>query len=360
MKKKYIIISVIIAIIVIASILIIVKLNSNTKNSQGYDYLGLQIEYNDNNSLLHIPLYEKQKESGLDFNEKDILSNLMELASYEPEIECSDIPYSVIFDDTVLKKIKDTKFQEGIRDFITSSDEIYSSFEYLEKGNLTFINTGRTWSELPEELKKLPFSGFLCGCGTYLRRDGEILMHQTIPKKRCEEIPVILKECRIGMILEGTDNVYFPSEVSRFREVEQTRAYFAAVGIGLAETAETKGIIYDKFCIVTDAQSDIERMYREFEQEFDIMDRRGGVYEIVPHGCSKGTAVDYALKQFQLEKEDAYVFGDSSNDLTMFRCGAHTIALGKHDEVLDPYTEYVTDTVERDGVAKAMEHYGLI
>ena len=171
-----------------------------------------------------------------------------------------------------------------------------------EKGNLTFINTGRTWSELPEELKKLPFSGFLCGCGTYLRRDGEILMHQTIPKKRCEEIPVILKECRIGMILEGTDNVYFSSEVSRFREVEQTRAYFAAVGIGLAETAETKGIIYDKFCIVTDAQSDIERMYREFEQEFDIMDRRGGVYEIVPHGCSKGTAVDYALKQFQLEK----------------------------------------------------------
>ncbi len=85
------------------------------------------------------------------------------------------------------------------------------------------------------------------------------------------------------MILEGTDNVYFSSEVSRFREVEQTRAYFAAVGIGLAETAETKGIIYDKFCIVTDAQSDIERMYREFEQEFDIMDRRGGVYEIVPH-----------------------------------------------------------------------------
>lgn len=72
-----------------------------------------------------------------DFNEKDILSNLMELASYEPEIECSDIPYSVIFDDTVLKKIKDTKFQEGIRDVITSSDEIYSSFEYLEKGNLT-------------------------------------------------------------------------------------------------------------------------------------------------------------------------------------------------------------------------------
>ena len=72
-----------------------------------------------------------------DFTEKDILSNLTELASYEPEIECGSIPYSAIFDETVLKKIKDSKFQDGIRDFITSSNEIYSSFEYLEKGNLT-------------------------------------------------------------------------------------------------------------------------------------------------------------------------------------------------------------------------------
>ena len=72
-----------------------------------------------------------------DFTEKDILSNLTELASYEPEIECGSISYAAIFDETVLKKIKDPKFQDGIRDFITSSNEIYSSFEYLEKGNLT-------------------------------------------------------------------------------------------------------------------------------------------------------------------------------------------------------------------------------
>lgn len=71
------------------------------------------------------------------FNEKDILSNLAFFASYSPEIDCSRILYSVIFDDTVIKKIKDPNFQEGIRNFIKSSDEIYSSFDFLEKGNLT-------------------------------------------------------------------------------------------------------------------------------------------------------------------------------------------------------------------------------
>lgn len=52
--------------------------------------------------------------------------------------------------------------------------------------------------------------------------------------------------------------------------------------------------------------------------------------------------------------------GDSSNDLAMFTYGKHTVAPGHHDPVLDPYTEYVTDTVENDGLMKAMAHYGLI
>lgn len=229
-----------------------------------------------------------------------------------------------------------------------------------EKGNLTFINTGRTWSELPELLKQTPFSGYLCGCGTYIRFGEKILMHHAIDAERCQEIPKILKACDAGMILEGTENVYFTEKASRFEDLEQTRAHFASVGVGLAETAETKGIVYDKFVITTDERSNLDDLYRAFETEFDIMDRTHGVYELVPLGYSKGTAVEYVLEQYHLTKEDAYVFGDSSNDLAMFQCGAHTIALGNHDKILDPYTEYVTDTVENDGVAKAMEHYGLI
>ena len=38
----------------------------------------------------------------------------------------------------------------------------------------------------------------------------------------------------------------------------------------------------------------------------------------------------------------------------------HTIAMGVHSPVLDPYTEYVTSRVEEDGIANALRHYGLI
>lgn len=71
------------------------------------------------------------------FGEKNLLSNLSYLENYEPELDCSGISYSAIFDDTVMKKIMDPKFQEGIQNFIAASNEIYESFNYLEKGYLT-------------------------------------------------------------------------------------------------------------------------------------------------------------------------------------------------------------------------------
>ena len=80
----------------------------------------------------------------------------------------------------------------------------------------------------------------------------------------------------------------------------------------------------------------------------------------VQKGYSKATAIEFMRQHLGLTKDEVYVFGDSSNDQSMFEYAKHSIAMKKHDPVLDPYTEYVTDTVENDGVYKAMQHYGLI
>ena len=80
---------------------------------------------------------EPQIISDFAFEEDSILLNLSRLESYTPEVRFDDILYTSIFDETALKKIRNPKFQDGIADFISASDEIYGSFEYLEKGQLT-------------------------------------------------------------------------------------------------------------------------------------------------------------------------------------------------------------------------------
>lgn len=71
------------------------------------------------------------------FEETSILLNLNALSSDESALYCGSIVYSTIFDPTVLKKIQLQDFQERIQAFIASSDRVYESFGYLEKGQLT-------------------------------------------------------------------------------------------------------------------------------------------------------------------------------------------------------------------------------
>ncbi len=71
------------------------------------------------------------------FIESSILLSLDALSIEERELYCGKISYSTIFDTTVMKKIKSQEFQTQIQAFISSSDRVYESFAYLEKGQLT-------------------------------------------------------------------------------------------------------------------------------------------------------------------------------------------------------------------------------
>ena len=65
-------------------------------------------------------------------------------------------------------------------------------------------------------------------------------------------------------------------------------------------------------------------------------------------------------KDFGIGLEDAYVFGDSANDLDMFRHVPNAVLMGKHDDVLKPYATFVTKEVEDDGIEYALKSLGLL
>ena len=104
----------------------------------------------------------------------------------------------------------------------------------------------------------------------------------------------------------------------------------------------------------------LDEMKKEISRAMEIIDRGDDFFEIVPKGHSKATAIEMILRRFGLEREDAWVFGDSMNDLPMFQYALNKVLMGKHDRGLEPYATFVTKTVEEDGIAYAMETLGLI
>lgn len=229
-----------------------------------------------------------------------------------------------------------------------------------EAGHLLFINTGRTLCSIPAIIKQFPFDGFLCGCGTYLTYQDEVLFSSSLPEKRGREIIDKMIECRLDGIVEAVDDIYLPERISRFDRLEGSRRYFQNEGLGMECYLETGRFIYDKLFVYADKKSDRESFFKFIESDMVVIDRGEDTYECTQKAYSKATACDFILKKFKMEKEQAYVFGDSMNDLSMFEYAEHTIAMGNHAEGLEPYTEYVTAKVEEDGIAKALAHYGLM
>lgn len=232
--------------------------------------------------------------------------------------------------------------------------------EARRAGHLIFINTGRTVCSIPSEIRRLRFDGYLCGCGTCLLYEDEVLFSRSLSKERGQEIIRKMMECDMSGIAEGHDDVYFPSRISRFDGLESTRRYFRSRGMGMEQPMEDGGFIYDKLFVYRDERSDFDAFLSFIEKDMEAIDRGDNTYEVIQKGYSKATACEFILEKLGISREQAYVFGDSSNDLAMFQFADHAVAMGKHDPVLDPYTEFVTSTVEDDGIARALRHYGLI
>ena len=243
----------------------------------------------------------------------------------------------------------------------TVPDSAVSAIREAQKnGHILFINTGRTISSIPSEVSRIGFDGYLCGCGTYLVYDGELRFSRAILEERGREITRKMGKCDLYGVAEGVEDVYFPERITRFDNLEQSRRYFREKGMGIEQPLERGNFTYDKLFVYSDERSDMDAFLEFIKEDMEAIDRGENTYEVIQKGYSKATACDFVMKKFGIPKERAYVFGDSSNDLAMFMYADHAIAMGKHSKVLDPYTEYVTKTVEEDGLAYGLRHYGLI
>lgn len=84
-------------------------------------------------------VYELEPAIIKDFSlqEDSFLLNIEDLHLKSVEYECADVAYTSIFDESVIKKILTSDFQEKIDDFVEKSNEIYSDYSFLEKGKFT-------------------------------------------------------------------------------------------------------------------------------------------------------------------------------------------------------------------------------
>lgn len=231
--------------------------------------------------------------------------------------------------------------------------------ETRKKGNLTFINTGRTAFNISKKIKELGFDGYVCGCGTYIEYGGKVIYENRLEQSFCREIAALMRECRVTPVYEDRDGYFFDEETFSSEILKDFLEVFVEPDIDISGRVGDDDFIFDKFVVWMDEKTDVEKYRSVVGKYFDIIDRGGGLYENVPLGFSKATGISCILDKLGIPLENAYVIGDSMNDLPMFQAVPNSIAMGGAEQVY-PYVSYITTAIDDNGIANALKHFGLI
>lgn len=77
-------------------------------------------------------------------------------------------------------------------------------------------------------------------------------------------------------------------------------------------------------------------------------------------GVSKATGLSAFADYYEMDASEIMACGDGGNDISILKAAGIGVAMGGASEIVKSSADYVTDTVENDGLYKALKHFEVI
>ncbi len=228
-----------------------------------------------------------------------------------------------------------------------------------EMGHETFLCTGRSRAFIYDEnLLSLDFSGIISGCGTMIEYHGDTVFYKRLQNRDVERMLVILREHGFRPVLEGREYLYLDWE--DFSGTFYGEKLRREMGDKLHSIQEDWGRweISKLSCATENARR--QECFDRLGDEYDFLIHDENVCEMVPKGFDKATGIQKVCELLDIGIEDTYAFGDSVNDLGMFRVVGKAIAMGNGSKAAKEAADYVTSPMFEDGIWNGCQHFGLL
>ncbi len=229
------------------------------------------------------------------------------------------------------------------------------AFEILhQKGIKTIVATGRHMSELSTlPVMDLHFDGYLTLNGQLLLDEARKVYAGTpINREEMEIVASIFKARRIPFVLIGKDNRYI-NYVDDVVIDTQTSTEGTIPDIGEYNGED----IYQCLAFVPDKS---RQLLDDILDECDITSWHETGIDIIPKDGGKSKGIALYLQNAHLEREEIMAFGDGENDIDMLEYAGTGIAMGNASDQVKAHADYITDSVDEDGIYKALVHFGLL
>ena len=224
-----------------------------------------------------------------------------------------------------------------------------------EKGILTGIATGRGIFGVFPELKALKPDFFVTLNGAYIEdKKGNVIYSNKIAKDKVEEYITWTKEVGIDYGLVGSHAAKLSRRTEMisqaidpiYPDLEVNPDFYQKEDIYQMWTFEEQG----DDLVLPESLASTLRVVRWHEHSSDV----------VPISGSKAAGVAKVVDQLGLKPENVMVFGDGLNDLELFDYAGISVAMGVSHEKIKEKADYITKTLEEDGIFDALEGFGMV
>jgi Cof subfamily protein (haloacid dehalogenase superfamily) len=231
-------------------------------------------------------------------------------------------------------------------------DSAKLAIDKLKKaGHFLCIATGRAQALAIDTMKDLGFENMVSDGGYGVTINNSLIGIKPLPKK---EIVALIRECQEkgfpwGIQIDNSATRTVPDD--RFQKVAHD--------------------IYMKQRIVEGLDpEDYENIYKAYvacsiEEERTLKSLKNLPWYrfhenyLFVEPSYKSVGIKKVMDYFGADYKDAVVFGDSGNDISMFKDDWTKVAMGNAIPELKELADYVTDDVDKNGIYNACEKLGL-
>lgn len=223
-----------------------------------------------------------------------------------------------------------------------------------EKGISCVVATGRHKTEMDKlPLDGLAFDGYLTLNGQMiLNRDMRMLSGVPIEGEAREMLLDIFVNHTLPMLILEQERVYLNYYAPVVKQVQD------AISTPVPPFGTYDGAPIYQACLYL-PEGKHECLPKLREHCVVTWWNSGGV-DVIAKGGGKVAGIRRYLEEKGISREEIIAFGDGENDLEMLKFAGIGVAMANGEEAVKENADYITDSVDEDGVYKALKHFHLI
>lgn len=224
-----------------------------------------------------------------------------------------------------------------------------------EKGIRLFVSTGRHQKMLSYIQSVFPFDGYITLSGQYCYCGDQVLRSNPMPRDAVQGMVDAARSREFSFIFLEGEEIYLNC-------VDQyTLDFMKDLDLPLPPVIDPSHALdrplYQGIAFLTK-----EKEHLLFDRASNLTATRWHPYflDIIPPTGGKDKGMDAILEHFGIPLEESMAFGDGENDLSMLVHAGIGVAMGSASDAVKGQADYVTGTVDEDGILTALEHFGVL